>query len=118
MLWLGLSALLVGIISLCVDWPWQYQLVAFAVFALASIPAWRHFARRVEKPSRPARSSIAARMAIVGREFTLEKPIVDGHRHGADRRHDLARDRARTARPAAASRSCARMRDLVVERLA
>ena len=50
MLWLGLSALLVGIISLFVDWPWQYQLVAFAVFALASIPLWRRFARRVEKP--------------------------------------------------------------------
>jgi len=49
MLWLGLSALLVGIISLLVDWPWQYQFVAFAIFALASIPLWRRFAHRVEK---------------------------------------------------------------------
>src|SRR6266516_3623177 len=48
MLWLGLSALLVGIISRFVIWPWQYQLVAFAVFALASIPLWRQFA--LEKP--------------------------------------------------------------------
>ena len=39
MLWLGLSALLVGIVSRFVIWPWQYQLVAFAVFALASIMA-------------------------------------------------------------------------------
>src|SRR5919112_38593 len=54
MLWLGLSALLVGIISLFVDWPWQYQLVAFAVFALASIPLWRRFAHRVERePEQP-----------------------------------------------------------------
>ena len=33
MLWFGLSALLVGLISLFVAWPWQFQLVAFAVFA-------------------------------------------------------------------------------------
>ena len=36
MLWLGLSALLVGIISLFLDWAWQFQLVAFAIFALIS----------------------------------------------------------------------------------
>ena len=78
MLWLGLSALLVGIISLLVDWPWQYQLVAFAVFALASIPLWRRFARRVEKAGdQPFLNRRAD--AFVGREFTLEKPIVSGN---------------------------------------
>ena len=77
MLWLGLSAMLVGIISFFVDWPWQMQLVAFAVFALASIPLWRRFARRVEKPGdQPFLNRRAD--AFVGRVFTLEKPIVDG----------------------------------------
>src|SRR2546421_10946888 len=77
MLWLGLSALLVGIISRVVIWPWQYQLVAFAVFALASIPLWRHFARSVEKPGdQPFLNRRAD--AFIGREFTLEKPIVAG----------------------------------------
>jgi membrane protein implicated in regulation of membrane protease activity len=77
MLWLGLSALLVGIISLFVEWPWQYQLVAFAVFALASIPLWRRFAHRVEREvDQPFLNRRAD--AFVGREFTLEKPIVDG----------------------------------------
>src|SRR3954451_1444249 len=77
MLSLGLSALLVGIISRFVILPWQYQLVAFAVFALASIPLWRHFARSVENPGdQPFLNRRAD--AFIGREFTLEKPIVAG----------------------------------------
>ena len=77
MLWLGISAMLVGIISLFVAWPWQYQLVAFAIFALASIPLWRRFAHRVEKAvDQPFLNRRAD--AFVGREFTLEKPIVAG----------------------------------------
>jgi hypothetical protein len=54
MLWLGLSSLLVGI-----------------------IPLWRHFARRVEKPGDQPFLNRRA-YAFVGREFTLEKPIVSG----------------------------------------
>jgi membrane protein implicated in regulation of membrane protease activity len=77
MLWLGLSAILVGIISSAVVWSWQAQLIAFAAFAIASVPAWRHFARKVE---RPADSPFLNRRAqgYVGREFTLDKPIVGG----------------------------------------
>jgi membrane protein implicated in regulation of membrane protease activity len=77
MLWLGLSAILVGIISSAVVWSWQAQLIAFAVFAVASVPAWRHFARQVEKP---AASPFLNRRAegYVGRVFTLDKPIIGG----------------------------------------
>src|SRR5882724_604257 len=77
MLWLGLSAILVGIISTAVVWSWQAQLIAFAVFAVAAIPAWRHFARKVEQPAdRPFLNRRAE--GYVGREFTLDKPIVNG----------------------------------------
>src|SRR5688572_25229374 len=51
MMWLGLSALLVGVISLVIDWPWQAQFVAFAVFAIASIPLWRRFFWSNDKPT-------------------------------------------------------------------
>lgn len=77
MLWLGLSAILVGIISTAVVWPWQVQFIAFAVFAVASIPAWRHFARKMEQASQSP--FLNRRMeGYVGRVFTLDKPIVDG----------------------------------------
>ena len=77
MLWLGMSAILVGAISLGVEWSWQAQLIAFAVFAVAAIPAWRRFARKVEAPAdQPFLNRRAA--GYVGRTFTLDKPIVDG----------------------------------------
>jgi membrane protein implicated in regulation of membrane protease activity len=77
MMWLGLAALLVGAISLAVDWSWQAQIIAFAVFAVAAIPAWRHFARKIEEPTdRPFLNRRAD--GYVGRVFTLDKPIVDG----------------------------------------
>jgi membrane protein implicated in regulation of membrane protease activity len=77
MMWLGLAALLVGAISLAVDWSWQAQIIAFAVFAVAAIPAWRHFAGKIEEPNdRPFLNRRAD--GYVGRVFTLDKPIVDG----------------------------------------
>ena len=77
MLWLGLAALLVGLISLAVDWSWQAQFVAFAAFALAAIPLWRRLALKVEAPTDQPFLNRRAE-AFVGRIFTLEKPIVDG----------------------------------------
>ena len=85
MLWLGLSALLVGVISLVLSslgrldlWPWQYQLIAFAIFTVLSIPLWRRVAARVGKANdQPFLNRRAD--AFVGREFTLEKPIVAGN---------------------------------------
>jgi inner membrane protein len=77
MLWLGLAALLVGAISLFVEWPWQAQFVAFAAFSVAAIPLWRRLAFRVEaKTDQPFLNRRSE--AFVGRIFTLEKPIVDG----------------------------------------
>jgi inner membrane protein len=75
MLWLGLAALIVGLISLFVDWPWQSQFVAFAALAVAAIPLWRRIAMKVptDQPFLNRRAE-----AFVGRVFTLEKPIIDG----------------------------------------
>lgn len=85
MLWLGLAAAVVGVISIILNamgrldlWPWQSQLIAFAVLSLASIPLYLRVARRVGKPDdQPFLNRRAD--AFVGREFTLEKPIVAGN---------------------------------------
>ena len=77
MMWLGIAAVLVGVISLLIDRPWQWQCIAFAVFALASVPLWRRFALKVE-PESEAPMLNRRTEALIGRVFTLEKPIVDG----------------------------------------
>jgi membrane protein implicated in regulation of membrane protease activity len=77
MLWLGLAAAVIGGIASAVDLSWQVQLIAFAVLAIVLVPAWRHFASKVEKPGD---SPFLNRRAegYVGRVFTLDKPIVGG----------------------------------------
>ena len=77
MMWLGLAAVLVGVITFAIGWGWQAQGVAFAVFALLSVPLWRRFARRVEPESESPLLNRRSE-ALVGRVFTLEKPIIDG----------------------------------------
>ena len=77
MLWLGLAALLVGVISLFVDWTWQAQFIAFAVFSVAAVPLWQRLTMQVgTKTDQPFLNRRAE--AFIGRTFTLEKPIVDG----------------------------------------
>ena len=59
------------------NWSWQWQCIAFAVFAAASVPLWRRFALKVE-PESEAPLLNRRTEALIGRVFTLEKPIVDG----------------------------------------
>jgi len=75
--WLGLAALLVGLLSFAVDLSWQMQLLLFAVFSAAAVPLWRRMAQRGKGVS-PSPFLNKRADALVGRVFTLEKPIVDG----------------------------------------
>jgi inner membrane protein len=75
--WLGIAAMLVGAVSMFVDWSWQAQFIAFSAFSVAMIPVWRRLSSGVgtatDQPFLNRRAE-----ALVGRIFTLEKPIVDG----------------------------------------
>ena len=75
--WLGLAALLVGLISFAAAISWQIQLVMFAIFAAAAVPVWRRLAK--PKPDASASPFLNKRSdALVGRICTLDRPIIDG----------------------------------------
>jgi inner membrane protein len=77
MLWLGLAAILVGVISLLIAWPWQAQLVAFAALSIGSIIIWRRLTPKADElRTQPFLNRRAE--GFVGRVFTLEKPIAEG----------------------------------------
>lgn len=78
LLWLGIAAMAVGVISFGVDWSWQAQAIAFALLSAAMVPLWRRVARGA--PSSGADGTFLNRRAdeLVGREFVLDKPIIDG----------------------------------------
>jgi membrane protein implicated in regulation of membrane protease activity len=76
--WLGLAALLTGLISFALTPSWQVQILMFAVFAAAAVPVWRRLARSHTEADANSPFLNKRADALVGRVFTLEKPIVDG----------------------------------------
>ena len=76
--WLGLAALLTGLVSFAVTPSWQVQILMFAVFAALAVPAWRRLARSNAADSADSPFLNKRADALVGRVFTLEKPIIDG----------------------------------------
>ena len=79
-LWLGVAAILVGLISFVIDWSWQEQGVGFAILSVASLIMWWRLIRRGRTDEEGSDQPFLNRRAqgFVGRVFTLEKPIVDG----------------------------------------
>lgn len=75
--WLGLAAFLVGMLSFIIAPSWQWQMLLFAVFAAAAVPIWRRVAQ--QNPGANPNPFLNRRTdALVGRVFTLDRPIVDG----------------------------------------
>jgi inner membrane protein len=76
--WLGLAALLVGLVSFVAQPSWQMQILMFAGFAIAAVPLWRQLARSNSAVSKSNPFLNRRAEGLVGRVFTLEKPIIDG----------------------------------------
>ncbi|VAX06676.1 Protein QmcA (possibly involved in integral membrane quality control) [hydrothermal vent metagenome] len=77
-LWMGIAAGAVGLLVMVVPGlAWEYQLLAFALFCVASILASRWYLKRnpisTDQPQLNRRGE-----QYVGRIFTLEEPIVNG----------------------------------------
>jgi membrane protein implicated in regulation of membrane protease activity len=76
--WLGLAALLVGLLSFVIHPSWQAQILMFAAFAAVAVPLWRRVARSNSAVSKSNPFLNKRADALIGRVFTLEKPIIDG----------------------------------------
>jgi membrane protein implicated in regulation of membrane protease activity len=80
MLWLGLGALLTAaVVMVAADLATVWQIIAFGLFALVAILAYREWRRRnprVEASDRPLLNQRAAQ--LVGEVHVLAEPIVDG----------------------------------------
>jgi len=66
------------LLSFAINPSWQAQLLMFAVFAAAAVPAWRYFAKSASSHSVSNPFLNKRTEALIGRVFTLEKPIIDG----------------------------------------
>lgn len=77
-LWMGIAAGAVGLILLASPGlEWEYQILLFAVFSLASIAIWRMILKRHPTQTDEPRLNRRGEQYI-GRVFTLQEPVVNG----------------------------------------
>jgi hypothetical protein len=77
-LWMGVAALLVGLLLTLLPMAWTYQVLLFALLSVGSIVAWRLRLRR--HPTKTQDSLLNRRgHQYVGRVFTLDAPVVNGY---------------------------------------
>lgn len=78
-MWIAIAAAIMGLIlSLFTSISWEYQLLIFSILSVASLFAWRKIAGKhttaTDQPQLNRRG-----MQYVGRNFTLDEPIVNQH---------------------------------------
>lgn len=76
-LWFGVAAILTAILHMFIDMSWQWQLAVFAGFSVLLLVLSRFL---ISKKSGDTDQPMLNRRneALIGREFILEKPIVNG----------------------------------------
>jgi inner membrane protein len=77
-LWLGLAAILTGVLDWAFDLSWQAASLVFAVLAVVTVIGGRAITRRPDEEGGAAAGLNRRGHALVGRVFTLETPIVEG----------------------------------------
>lgn len=76
-LWFGLSALVVGVVSLVFDFAWQVDVALFLALSLASLLVGRRMMQRLaSEKGDPGLNQRGSR--YIGREFTLAAPLSEG----------------------------------------
>jgi membrane protein implicated in regulation of membrane protease activity len=77
-LWMGVSAVMVGLLALLLPIGWELQVFFFAILSVLSIVIGRHYLKL--RPIESDRPNLNRRgQQYVGRTFTLAEPIVHGY---------------------------------------
>jgi inner membrane protein len=76
MIWLGLAAVVTGLLLFVVPMPWEATLLVFAALAVGAVLVGRRLTIKRRGTGEIALNDRAAR--IVGRTFVLEAPIAEG----------------------------------------
>lgn len=77
-LWLGLAAIVTGLLDAAFGLSWQTAFLLFALLAVAAVILGRFVTRSREPAEAPASPLNQRGQALVGRVFTLETPIKGG----------------------------------------
>ncbi|MGF1731153.1 NfeD family protein [Photobacterium kasasachensis] len=75
LLWLGLSALLVGAIMSVIPMSWSLQWLTFAVFSLFSTWLWWRYQHRKDRADDQARTLNQRTEQMIGQTCILEQPL-------------------------------------------
>jgi len=76
LLWIGISAIVVGALTWALPLSWSAQLALFSVLALLSFFLWKRFRGAPPASDRPTLNRRGH--SYIGRNFTLTDPIVNG----------------------------------------
>lgn len=76
LMWMGISAIVVGVIAWLAPTPWTVELVLFGVLSIVCFFAYRKLFPQQPVPEQPALNRRGD--SYVGRSFTLSDPVING----------------------------------------
>jgi inner membrane protein len=77
-LWLGLAAIVTGLLDSVLDLSWQASALIFALLSVGAVVLGRFVTRSKTQPDAEVAPLNQRGQSLVGRVFTLETPIKDG----------------------------------------
>ena len=79
LLWLGISAIFVGVILAVIPLSWQIQWVSFAVFCLSTTWLWWRYQHRQDKTGDAGRLLNQREKQMIGKTTRVEENILRGN---------------------------------------
>lgn len=76
LLWMGVSAVIVGLVSWLLPTSWPLELVLFGVLSVVSFLVYHRFRKQPDSAGEPTLNRRGD--SYVGRTFTLSGPIING----------------------------------------